>query len=362
MTTTLYKTDANDQVRVWTILAENNVLVIQHGILNGAMQVATEVVEVNQSGRHIDLQVALKMQSRINKQIDNGYCHTIEEAISSKGLNASKLIKPMLAQKFRDVKNIDYAKCFLQYKYNGHRCLVTNQNNKLTPYSRNGKPILSINHILKELSWILPGYTLDGELYHHGTALQTIGSWVRKNQTESQNLVYVVYDVIVPNSDISYAARIDWLRKNGSSQSVVIAPTTKFVKGTNIKDMLSDSISKGYEGLILRHGDTPYEPDKRSQSLVKVKQVLDDEFCIVGVHQSSDGWAIFECYKRPGVLAYLQGVDTFRVSAPGTMQDKHDAWTNRNDFIGKMLTVEFFEWTNDGKPFHPVAIGVRGVE
>lgn len=364
MTTTLYKTDANDQIRVWSIIAEGTVLIIQHGVLNGATQVSTEHVELNKSGRDIDQQVALKLQSRISTQFDKGYCSTIEEAIDSKGLNASKLLRPMLAQKFRDVKNIDFANCFVQYKYNGHRCLVTKQNGKLIAYSRNGKPINSIDHIMKDLQWLPEGYTLDGELYLHGVPLQTIGSLVRKNQHASKKLMYVVYDLVAPA--VKYAERNGWLKANlgvKDTPTVYIASTWTFAESKMpIKERLAESISNGYEGLILRHGNTGYEPGKRSQSLVKVKQVLDAEFCIVGVHQSADGWAIFECYKVPGQYYNALVCDSFRVSAMGTMQDKHDAWANRNDFIGKMLTVEFFEWTNDGKPFHPVAIGIRGTE
>lgn len=364
MTTTLYKIDANNQIRVWSIRAEDNVLIIQHGMLNGATQVSTELVELNKSGRDIDQQVTLAMQSRINKQRDKGYCDSVEEAMNSKGLNASKLAKPMLAQKFRDVKNIDFANCFVQYKYNGHRCLVTKQNGKLIAYSRNGKPINSVDHILKDLQWLPEGYTLDGELYLHGVPLQTISSLVRKNQLDSRKLVYVVYDSIMPAQ--SYSARHDWLlsREFGrTTPSICVAPTFAYTESKMpIKERLAESIANGYEGLILRHGNTGYEPGKRSQSLVKVKQVLDDEFCIIGVHQSADGWAIFECNAMPRVSPAARVFDTFRVSAMGAMQDKHRAWTNRNNFIGKMLTVEFFEWTIDNKPFHPVAIGVRGAE
>jgi len=367
MTTTLYKTDANDQIRVWSIIAEGSVLIMQHGVLNGTMQIATETVEVNKSGRDIGQQVTLAMQSRINKQRDKGYCDSIEEAMDSKGLNAASLLRPMLAQKFRDVKNIDFTNCFVQYKYNGHRCLVTKQNGVLIAYSRNGKPITSIDHILKDLQWLPEGYTLDGELYLHGTQLQTISSLVRKSQPDSKKLVYVVYDCLFV--DKPYSDRNLYVHNMliDRFDNVVVAPTKQLQNKRPIKGLLAESISNGYEGLILRHGVTGYEPGKRSQSLVKVKQVLDAEFCIVGVHQSTDGWAIFECLKKPNWHWYEgdflnKGVDTFRVSAMGTMQDKYDTWMNRNNFIGKMLTVEFFEWTIDNKPFHPVAIGIRGVE
>lgn len=352
---TLYKVDAHKQVRVWSIIAESNVLIIQHGVLNGTQQVVTEVIDTNQSGRTIGQQVTLAMQSRINKQLDKGYCESIEEATSSQGLNASKLLRPMLAQKYKDVKNIDWDSCFVQYKYNGHRLLVTKQNGELIAYSRNGKPINSIGHILKDLEWLPDGYTLDGELYFHGAALQTISSWISKNQPESQKLVYVVYDSIL--KDGNYGCRLRWLENSEvgkTSPSICPAPTYKFSDSRmTLSDRLEESLANGYEGLILRHGSTGYEAGKRSQSLVKVKKCMDAEFCIVGVHQSKDGWAIFEC---------MSGANTFRVSAMGTIEEKHDIWLKHNDYIGKMLTVEFFEWTIEGKPFHPVAIEVRGAE
>jgi hypothetical protein len=86
MTTTLYKTDANEQIRIWSIIAEDTVLIIQHGMLYGAAQVSTEHVELNKSGRDINRQVALKMQSRINAQLDKGYCYGIDEAIGIRGV------------------------------------------------------------------------------------------------------------------------------------------------------------------------------------------------------------------------------------------------------------------------------------
>ena len=69
----LYKVDANQAVRLWRIIAENNVLIIQHGLANGQLQTETDIIEVNKSGRTLTQQVALEMRCRINKQKDKGY-------------------------------------------------------------------------------------------------------------------------------------------------------------------------------------------------------------------------------------------------------------------------------------------------
>jgi DNA ligase 1 len=358
MIKTLYKIDANGAVRQWTASVEGSTIVILHGLVGGKLGVTTDYIKTNQSGRTLEQQIALEVQSRINTQLDKGYCETIELAHQNQGLNAVGLIKPTLAHKICDVKDIDWSTCYMQYKYNGHRCLVTKKEGKVIAYSRNGKLIQSVSHITSQLQWLPEGATLDGELYHHGTPLQTIGSWIRKNQEDSKNLVYVVFDMV---SDAPFLDRYARMACNiPTSQSLVIAPTYDFMASkTPLKERLAKVLDNGYEGLILRHGTQGYEVGKRSQKLVKVKQTLDDEFCIVAVHQSKDGWAIFECYKQPKIRAYIPGIDTFRVTAPGTHEEKLKAWEERNSYLGKMLTVEFFEWTNDKKPFHPVAIGLR---
>lgn len=352
----LYKIDNNGKVRVWAIDHHRAQIQIEHGLLKGAKQIETEVVAVNQSGRTLAEQIQSRIESRVNKQLDKGYKHSIEEAKSSLGQNAYGLLRPMLAHKFGDVKNIDYSNMWVQSKFNGHRCLITVTENGLVAYSRNGKPIDTIPHILAKLQHLELGTTLDGELYVHGVPLQILGSWIRKRQLESAALRFVCYDVILP---VAYAKRFDFIgNRLYGLDNVDVAPSELYVPGRSINDMMHARIADGYEGLILRHGTTGYEVGKRSQSLVKVKQCLDAEFYIVNVHQSSDGWAIFECQCEPNV-GLSRAQNTFRVSAPGTMQEKHDAWANRSNLVGKMLTVEFFEWTNDRKPFHPVAIGVR---
>lgn len=336
----LFKYSATDAPMLWTIRAEGSRLIIEYGQLGGAMMTSTEDVEINQSGRDIESQVALRLMSRVNKQVDKGYCYTLEEAEASKGLNAAKLLRPMLAKKFKDVKNIG-TDLWAQHKYNGHRCLITCTDGQNIAYSRNGKPITSIGHILDNIV-LDEGDTVDGELYHHGTSLQTIGSWIRRDQPESAKLSYIMYDKIERNS---YNVRMESLRSlTVKSDKLTFAPTFRL---TNVQDMLNESISQGYEGLMLRQNNFVYEPGIRSSGLIKLKKFMDQEFLVIGIHPSKDGWAILECL--------IGESDTFRVSAPGTIDEKTIVLNNKNNYLGRYINVEFFEWTDDGKPFHPVA-------
>lgn len=343
---TLYKITSGNQVYVWNIYSKSNVIHIVFGIIGGVMQTVEEQVEVNQSGRSLLEQIDSRIMSRINKQIDKGYRLSIEEAKLNIGMNSMDLLKPMLAQRFDKISGIDYSNCFIQMKYNGHRCIITNTGEEIIAYSRNGKPIESIGHILKSIK-LRPGQTLDGELYIHNTPLQDLGSLIRRKQPDSVMLQYVVYDYM---ADISYQHRLDILQYNDWGDNITIAPTKIWTPGIILKDELDESIHDGYEGLILRHGDKGYEAGKRSNSLVKVKKCMDQEFLVINILPSKDGWAILECNV---------GTKSFRVSAPGTIENKYHIYNNKEKYIGRWITVEFFEWTNDGKPFHPSAIDWR---
>jgi DNA ligase-1 len=230
--------------------------------------------------------------------------------------------------------------------------LVEKRNGKLYAYSRQGKPITSVPHIMASLEDMPEGTILDGELYHHGTALQTIASWVKRDQPESANLTYVIYDQI---TDEPFIRRYSKLRALGVDRdSTTLAPTVD-VKNTpdfTVSSYLEQALSRKFEGLIIRHGKTGYEVGYRSQSLVKVKEVQDAEFKCIDVNPSKDNWGILTVLTDDG--------KEFGVSAPGTIEQKRDVLYNADKYLGKYVTVEYSQLTKDGIPFHPVAVRWRG--
>jgi ATP-dependent DNA ligase len=102
-----------------------------------------------------------------------------------------------------------------------------------------------------------------------------------------------------------------------------------------------------YEGTIIRHTSAGYEDGKRSRSLLKLKDWNDEEFVVTDILESKDGWARLVCVQNNGT--------TFSVSAPGTMTDKEEVWNNKENYIGRLITVEFAYRTEEGIPFHPIA-------
>lgn len=346
----LYKVDKTGSERVWSIKIKDNEIIINYGVLGGAMQIQSEDVPTGLGGRTHDQQLISRVKSRINKQLDKGYNKTLEDAHKNIGKDASGNLKPMLAQPIKRISSIDWASAFCQPKYDGHRMMVEVQDGVARAYSRLGKAITSVPHILEPLSNLASGTVLDGELYHHGTPLQTIASWVKRNQPESANLVYIVFDVVHSAPFIERYNSIQMMLQSRVLEDhphIQVAETGKINSMEFVGPNLRHQIDKGYEGLILRHSTAGYEVGARSRSLIKVKQMFDGEFKCVNIRESADGWAILDCVDSED--------RRFGVSAPGTMEDKREVLYNANQYIGRFVTVEYSMLTKDKIPFHPVA-------
>lgn len=378
MERTLYIRDNAGKIRYWTCRPEPDGLEIEHGVLGGTPQFQYEAIEFGKGGRDQDEQIESRINSRVSKQLDKGYVEDLAQAETMKPMNRLGFSKPMLAKKSEDVDMVKMMTkpFYIQNKLDGNRCLIHNDGTGLIAYTRNGKEFKTLKHILEPLKDVVPsGWTLDGELYVHGQSLQTIVSWGKRLQPNTLKLEFHCYDMI---SDEGF-----WTRYNelGSVLSPVLEkgyPSIRLVKtskftpentpnfGTPAVDLaglLRLARSGGYEGLMFRSDyalnrgnweQVGYEDGKRSGSLIKLKLWEDQEFPIVDITASADGWAILHCLAPNG--------KPFTVSCPGDVTFKRHVLNNKHDYIGKDATVQFAYWTEDGLPFHCVATAIRDYE
>lgn len=343
----LYAKDNNDAIRVWQIGIENDKIKIEHGQLGGAIQSQTEDVPEGKAGRDRLEQIESRMRSRINSKLDAGYVTDVNQAKVEQRTNAAGLLKPMLAQPLKNIKNADYSHAYVQYKYDGNRCLITNQGGELIAYSRNGKKLENLDHILQDIN--LPeGTTIDGELYCHGFPLQTIVSWIKRKQAHTERICFHAYDLI---DNSPYSTRLHMLKDLGLQGSANVVPTWQVNSFEEIQKHFTEARVRHYEGSIIRLNDYGYEDGKRSKGLIKVKAWMDAEFTVTDILESADGWAILECS--------LSNQKSFRVSAPGTIEEKRYVLENKDYYIFRSIQVEYAQLTKDGVPFHPVAINWR---
>ena len=112
-------------------------------------------------------------------------------------------------------------------------------------------------------------------------------------------------------------------------------------------------INEGYEGIMLRDGEAPYQ-NKRTKSLIKVKSFCEDEFTILDVvvgrgNRSGEAGRVTLEINGKSFGAGIKGDASYRLYL----------LQNKDHLIGKKGTVEYFQLTEDGVPRFPVFKAVR---
>lgn len=344
---TLYQVDNKKQLRTWKIWVEGFTIIIEHGLARGKKVRQTEVVVTNKSGRTIDEQIAHRIASRVHNQMAKGYRESIEEASNNAGKNQFGFVKPMLAQQINKQKSIDTTGAVLQRKLDGNRMLVTRQEGELIAYSRNGKIVSNMEHILEQLGWVEEGMTIDGEVYRHGMQLKDIRGAVAKRQSSTSTLNYHIYDVVDDKpfkerfltNILSTPEQVEF-----NTGDIIIEPWWDVDSEEHTKQLFNQVRGEGYEGLIMRLDGYGYEIGKRSKGLLKIKHRYDAEYEVIDVEVGKDGIGI--------LVMRLPNGETVKGVAPGTKLDKVDVAQSPENYIGRMCTCSFAYLTEFGVPFH----------
>ena len=278
----------------------------------------------------------------------------------------------MLAQKSGD-RELDFENhtYFIQPKLDGVRCIIR----KDGAFSRNGKSFKNVEHILEELKPLFeyaPELILDGELYNHDLKedFNQIISLVRKTKRITENdrersrelIQFHNYDVFdVKRQGLTYVERLDLMRHIQRKYNLLYTRAVSTQMVNNKVDInLYNKINKqqGYEGSMVRN-NMPYEPGKRSWTLQKVKEWQDTEMTITWF---VEGKGKFE--NGLGKFVGLDG-DLREVEVPWpslTIEERQEVWKNKEDYLGKTLTFEYFERTPAGAYRFPRAKTIRDYE
>lgn len=304
-----------------------------------------------------DEQAMLELASKARLKVDKGYVETEAEA-QVPATNSLGLAKPMLATPFDKVKTIDWRTAYIQPKLDGHRALYING----VLYSRQGKE-LKLHHITNQLKRLeLQHLHLDGELYVHGMSLQDISRLVKKQSLATLKVEYHIYDIV---SDKPFLERHDTLRlTHEDDEQAENEPNIKIVpiQGVSFMDSLmrghEEYLAEGYEGTMLRMGTDGYQTDKRSRSLLKLKEFHDQEYPVVSYEMGKPYIRGDNTYNVPVWVCETPCGKRFNVTAAGDMSVKNDQWLAREQIIASepLLTVKYHNLSKDQIPQLPVAL------
>ena len=392
----LFTKASRGAIQTWRVWTEGNMIFTEFGQVGGKLQrtVGKEARGTNEgraNARGAAEQAVSEAKSMWENRLERKYRLTPEEA-------EEPVLLPMLAHSYHEHKKdkvtgvskvvlTSHAKklafpVFTQPKFDGVRCIArwNEEGTELELISRGGKRWL-IMHIIEELQPILPAdCVLDGELYIHGMSMQQIGSLAKDYRDESIDLEYHVYDMPVVNGDwdLDQLARLDSLREllgpAPSLHKVHMTITGSAGSAERLVRAEKEFVNDGYEGLIIRGRTGKYLWGlKRSPQLLKFKAFQTAEFEVVGCEEGEGkfkGAAIFVCAndvahpeRREGFEYCEEGTfPLFRAAPKGRMTERRKMFDEQATYIGRKLTVRFFDRTDGSIPHFPVGVGFRPSE
>ena len=289
--------------------------------------------------------------------------------------------KPTLAVA-ADLDNIKFP-VYASPKLDGIRCSIV-EGRALT---RTLKEIPN-RHIFRELSTVgLNG--LDGELILGSPTSKTVYnetvSAVMRHEGEPKATFYVFDLHDVPQA--TYRHRFDTLLdslpglQQQSGIDITVLPQTLVHTNDELLAMEAIVVEQGYEGLILRHPESPYKYGRSTLKegyLLKVKRFEDSEAEIIGFEEEMFNGNDAQTNelgrtKRSTAKAGLVGKDTlgaflvrdiktnvqFAIGTGLTAAERQRYWHGRTSLVGGLVRYKYFPVGVKVAPRHPVFLGFR---
>jgi ATP-dependent DNA ligase len=353
---TIYKKTKTGKLQQWTVWTDGATIYTEHGQVGGQLQLDEKIVKGKNIGKKNETspedQAEKEAIAMRVKRLKKDYSETIEEAKLGKML-------PMLAKDFTKRSGTILYPAYIQPKLDGCRCLAYRDETGKVVMKTRGGSFWDVRHIEEDLNRVLqPGVVLDGELYVHGMSFQKITSLLKRHQADSTKLQFHVYDIFTTdNPDEAYEQRMEKLKLffiRNRPHSLIQVETRIVRDEDSVYQQHKRFVDYGYEGSIIRQAKGIYDVGNRSNDLLKLKNFDDHEFKVISYRKGQGRYmdaVIFECEVKSGL--------TFEVNAPGSLEDKRNMALVADDLMGKMLKVQHFGWTNDGKPRFPTPLGFR---
>ena len=255
-------------------------------------------------------------------------------------------ILPMLANKWDDRKKYISTPFYVQPKLDGIRLLVSSAGR----FSRTGKPVKGVDHLSQSLK---PGEYLDGECYAPNKTFEEITSMFKMNPEDLEFHIFDYFDINKP--DLTFEERIEKI--NIPRRGCHVVETMSVNNKSDVSKLHDKFVEMGYEGIMIRDRKSIYEIGKRSNYLLKFKTFQTEEYEIIGAktgHGRDANAVVWLCKTEDG--------NEFTARPEGTIENREYMYTNRDVYIGKMLTVRFQNLTDIGVPRFPVGVAIRDYE
>ena len=284
-------------------------------------------------------------------------CGVSEKTINKVKKNAVPVFECMLAHDGANHEKKIVGKKLLEPKLDGVRVvtIINAEAKTAVMYSRNGKVLENFGHITKsiednielfERSWVL-----DGEMV--SSSFQALMKQVhRKENAQTEDARLMLFDIL-PLSEFQKGKSVLGQRRRSNLLrglkaqfdkigSIDIIPQIEVDLGSYVgelefKQYNKDAIEAGYEGIMIKDIDAPYEC-KRSASWLKMKPFIEVSLTVVAVEEGTG--------KNEGRLGAIicEGEDDGKqirvnVGSGFTDDDRNEFWADKDAVVGQIVEV-----------------------
>jgi len=353
----LYHKAKTGKIHTWQVWTEGDQIFSEAGTQDGKKILSSKTALPKNEGKKnattVEEQAIIEAKAMHKFKLDRKYSLTAEDAVDTEE------IKPMLAQDFFKHKNKISYPVDVSAKLDGARSLSYWENEKIILKSRGGKEWLFSQHIKKELqNWFPENIVLDGELFKKDVPFNTLMSWMKREQSDNLQIQYWIYDVIdLNNLEATWLERkalLKQYKEQHTSENIQFVITEEVHSEEDLLNKTAQYVTEGYEGGMARVHTGFYESGYRSKTLLKIKNFEDGEFKIIGYTNGRGKFAdqvIWICENENGL--------PFNVISSCTQEEKREYLKNADQYIGKLLTVQYFGKSEDDIPRFPVGKGFR---
>jgi DNA ligase-1 len=261
-------------------------------------------------------------------------------------------------------KKVDWNDCwFVSRKLDGVRCLtVIDANGEPKFFSRQGKEFLTLDNLKTDIKALgLKNTVLDGEVcILNETGDEDFAGIIKEIKRKDHTIAtpfYWMFDMLdmqdfnSKTSEVTFGQRIaDLNALFNTSKLKLYSPLLIGVLEQKIgndqvfSEMMAESKAGGWEGLMLRK-DSTYK-GKRSNEILKVKQMFDEEYIVVDlendVHRVIVDGAEVEEEMLKNVIIEHKG-NRVHVGSGFSHEQRRHYFANPNEILGKQITVQYFE-------------------
>lgn len=247
-------------------------------------------------------------------------------------------------------KKYPNTKYYFTEKLDGIRGTAFIENGEIKLLSRNNKPFFGLNDIFVGLD----DGVYDGEFIIPEADFNSIQSTVMSEDAsvDKSSIIFKLFD-IVKHKDYeveapAYSKRREFLDSISDKlpsrvKIVECLGVCNYAELLKMKDELfANAMEKGWEGLMVNVGDSPYQY-KKTDAILKVKEFETIDLPIVGFNEGEG--------RLKGTTGSVRcEYKGFIVDVP-SMKDEMRAefWSNQDKYIGKTIEVKYFQESTNEK-------------